>query len=353
MNEFEFNKTDDNSTGLYNNIVKDIYHSSSGAIKESLQKFIFPSGITDELNNDKKINILDICYGIGYNSKSAIYYLSRKNKIKVHIDALEINKDLIYLSPLINDCMPSTDINFYLIHQIANNFTDYYKKIKDIILNISDSEILYFNPRIIHFLKNYYNLPYKNALKAQECSLLHNIYYQYVSNSIKKDFKSRFFKNINIKYHTKDARRSLLEIENDYDYVFLDAFTPLKDPTLWTYDFLKLLKSKMKNDSVLISYSNSTPFRSALLELKFYVGKIILNKKSYGTIASTNPVKIQNLLNEYEIGLTKTRSGIFYKDSNLTFVKDEIIKNRETEKMNSDIITASRYKKTYMNEKTF
>lgn len=171
-----------------------------------------------------------------------------------------------------------------------------------------------------------------------------------MSDSIKKDSKYAFLENINIKYHTEDARLSIFELKNDYDYVFLDAFTPLKDPTLWTYDFLKLIKSKMNPNSILISYSNSTPFRSALLELKFYVGKIIINKKSYGTIASINPKKIQNLLNEYEIGLTKTRSGIFYKDPDLNLSKNEIIMNRTTEKSNSDIITASKYKKIYMNE---
>ncbi len=350
MNEYTFNKTDDNSTGLYNNVVNDIYHSSSGAIKESLQKFIFPSGIAHELNTDKKINILDVCYGIGYNSKAAIYYLSRKNKIKVHIDALEINKDLIYLSPLINDCIPSKDIDFYLMQQIADNFSDYQDNLMNLIFNILDSDIIYFNPRIIQFLKNYYNSPSKYSLNSSKSPHLHNIYYHYISNSIKKDSKYRFLENINIEYHTKDARRSMLELGNAYDYIFLDAFTPLKDPTLWTYDFLKLIKSRMNPNSVLISYSNSTPFRSALVELKFYVGKIINNKKSYGTIASTNPEKIQNLLNEYEIGLTKTRSGIFYKDPGLNLSKNEIIMNRTTEKSNSDIITASKYKKIYMNE---
>ena len=73
---FEFNPyiTNDGSVGLYNKAFKDIYHSASGAFTESIEKFILPvnfAGFADYNN----LNILDICYGIGYNTKALLSFI--------------------------------------------------------------------------------------------------------------------------------------------------------------------------------------------------------------------------------------------------------------------------------------
>ena len=68
-NKYDFILTDDNSVGLFNNEVNDIYHSKNGALTEARQKFVEPSFSFFEKD---ELNILDICYGIGYNTKAAI-----------------------------------------------------------------------------------------------------------------------------------------------------------------------------------------------------------------------------------------------------------------------------------------
>ena len=127
----------------------------------------------------------------------------------------------------------------------------------------------------------------------------------------------------------------LQNTSDGYDIVFLDAFSPQKDPTLWTIDFLKQLSLNMKKNSVLLSYSKSSPFRSALLELNFFVGKTYINNFDMGTIASFNSSFINNFLSEYDLKILQSKSGIFYKDPNLSLASSEIILNRELEQKNS------------------
>lgn len=66
--------TKDGSVGLYNSSVSDVYHSAYGAYSEACSKFISPAQIASYLNTNKKLNVLDICYGIGYNTKSLLNY---------------------------------------------------------------------------------------------------------------------------------------------------------------------------------------------------------------------------------------------------------------------------------------
>ena len=81
MNNFNFVKTEDGSTGLYSNEVKDIFHSKTGAMKEAFDKFIKPSFFDEIIKKQKSTNILDICYGIGYNTKTALDEILKLEKL--------------------------------------------------------------------------------------------------------------------------------------------------------------------------------------------------------------------------------------------------------------------------------
>ena len=83
----EIIKTKDGSIGLYDKSLDEIFHSIYGAKTEAFEKFIQPAKIID----NKPLKILDICYGIGYNTKCAI----ENFKNITLIDCIEINKNLI------------------------------------------------------------------------------------------------------------------------------------------------------------------------------------------------------------------------------------------------------------------
>lgn len=112
--------TNDGSVGLFSPEADDIYHSTYGALTESFEKFIIPSGIKNFIENNKEIKILDVCFGIGYNTKSFLQILfdfisndtiytdnniynekigTDNKKRKVFIHAIDTDKNLALLSP--------------------------------------------------------------------------------------------------------------------------------------------------------------------------------------------------------------------------------------------------------------
>ena len=86
MENIQIFKTEDGSIGLYNSKLNETYHSKFGARKEAFEKFIEPA----LLLNNRKLTILDICYGIGYNTKCAI----ENFKNIALIDCVEIDSKL-------------------------------------------------------------------------------------------------------------------------------------------------------------------------------------------------------------------------------------------------------------------
>ena len=99
MRDYEPYYTEDGSIGLYSYADKDVYHSKFGALTEAWEKFVIPAEKT--LNNNAKI--LDICYGIGYNTKALMSFIINKNinnikkkKIFKKIKKKKIKKKKIY-----------------------------------------------------------------------------------------------------------------------------------------------------------------------------------------------------------------------------------------------------------------
>ncbi|MBO5739271.1 hypothetical protein J6R97_08025 [bacterium] len=80
MRDYEFYYTQDGSIGLYSYADNDVYHSKFGAVSEAWEKFILPSGIDKLINTKEEINVLDLCYGIGYNTKTLMSYVINKNE---------------------------------------------------------------------------------------------------------------------------------------------------------------------------------------------------------------------------------------------------------------------------------
>ena len=76
--------TEDGSLGLYNVELDEIYHSKFGAKTEAYEKFVEP------VLSVKSPRILDICYGIGYNTKTALENLNNID----FIDCIEIDEAL-------------------------------------------------------------------------------------------------------------------------------------------------------------------------------------------------------------------------------------------------------------------
>ena len=81
--------TKDGSYSLRSVFFQDNFHSLFGALEETKLKFTGPSNL--QRFKDKSLDVLDICFGLGYNSASLLNELI-KQKSHLNLYALEIDK---------------------------------------------------------------------------------------------------------------------------------------------------------------------------------------------------------------------------------------------------------------------
>ncbi len=198
------------------------------------------------------------------------------------------------------------------------------------------------------------NLKLDKLVRFYEISdFLHNIYYRYISASYKKALNA--LKTLDFIFEAKcdDARQVLQDDKNTYDFIFLDAFTPAKCPVLWTVDFFKLLHSHLDDNGMILTYSNSAAVRNAFIQAGFWVGKIYdkASDKFNGTIAAKKLELIKYGLSEYDLGLINSKTGIVYRDENLTLDNEAIIAARQKEVDMSGLQSGSKFIRTYRSAK--
>jgi len=108
--------TKDSSVTYYSEKYAEHYHSVSGAEEEAVKKFVEPCNMM-ELAKNKVISILDVCFGLGYNSAAAIDEIRKYSKeCIINIIALENDKEILDEIKSINSNFKSYDIIKELIN---------------------------------------------------------------------------------------------------------------------------------------------------------------------------------------------------------------------------------------------
>lgn len=94
--------TADNSESFMNEEVGESYHSHTGAVEEALKKYAIPCKIK-ELAKTGKITLLDVCFGMGYNSAMAISVALEENpECEIEVVGLEYDANIISLIQEVN-----------------------------------------------------------------------------------------------------------------------------------------------------------------------------------------------------------------------------------------------------------
>jgi len=209
-------QTEDGSFTSYSEHFDEHYHSvKEGALKESLKKHIEPA--LSLVSKTDKLQILDICYGLGFNSLATLHYL-KDSDIKIEIKSPEFDRKLV---------------------QSLSRFP-YPKEFE----------------------------PYKAIIN----SLSNDGYYE--------------DENYSIDIYFGDARDYLTNLDTRFDIVYQDAFSPKKNPTLWTYEYFQDITRLLKDDGVLTTYSSATPVRMGMFENGLKLYEHSSNEIRKGTIAS-------------------------------------------------------------------
>jgi len=86
---------EDGTNTLFSKEFDEPYHSTKdGALHESLEKHVKPALALTK--NKIQLTILDICFGLGYNTFSTLYYIKKyKLTTKVHILSPEFDEELV------------------------------------------------------------------------------------------------------------------------------------------------------------------------------------------------------------------------------------------------------------------
>ena len=288
MNSLKKVITKDGSISFRSEKFNENFHSITGAYYETKNKFINPSRLRRFQN--KSINVLDICFGIGYNS-ALLFETLIKELSTLNWYGLELDK---------------TPLNYALNEKKFYNL---------------------WNPKVIEIL---------NSLN---------------SRGFYKD------KNLDCDLIIGDARKEILNLpkEVSFDLIFLDGFSPQKCPEIWSYEFLRQLKYKIKHEGYLITYSSSAAVRKSLKNLGFNLFNIVptLSKKnlwSYGTLATFDNQKNNpyiTKLSEMEIEHLNTKASVPYRDPTGEMLSKEILEIRKKEQQISTLLETNSWRKKW------
>ena len=202
--------TEDGSSSIYVEELNEHYHSIHGAIQESEHIFIKSGLLSEKLSSLNEISILEIGFGTGLNALLTYFY------------ALEIQKRINY-----------TAIELYPVNNEELQLLNYAEK-----------------------------LPYQGADTV--FSLLHNAEWE-KSQSISNHFT--------ITKHKISALEMNL-IENTFNLVYFDAFSPATQPELWTIALFDKIYKSMTSNSVFITYSTKGDVKRALKQVGFSIEKL-------------------------------------------------------------------------------
>jgi tRNA U34 5-methylaminomethyl-2-thiouridine-forming methyltransferase MnmC len=237
--------TEDGSVTLYSSEFDECYHSvKDGALEESLKKHV---EIAFELTKDKEeLTILDICFGLGYNTLTTLYYLKRES----------LNKRVKIISP---------EFDRELIKSLKSfPYPEEFEDFRDIIEALSDSG------------------EYRDE-------------------------------NLEIKILFGDAREELPKIEERVDIVYQDAFSPKKNPLLWTREYFATIKKISAKDVVVTTYSVATPVRLSMWEEGFLIYEYPQSSVRRGSVASLSTLNLPAV--DMELKLQRNPEAKSLRDS--------------------------------------
>lgn len=294
---FKPQPTADGSFTFFSPEFGETFHSHFGAREEAERKFVEPTQLFRKAQQPK-LKILDICYGLGYNTAAALATIRQRNPdCVVELVGLE-------LDPHVPQCA------------IAENLLNSWPQaIVEILTELATDRQL--------------NQP---NISAQ---LLIGDARQTIQQILTEGFAA--------------------------DAIFLDPFSPPSCPQLWTVEFFRLVAQCLKSTGYLATYSCSAAVRTALIEVGLTIGSTPpVGRRSPGTIAwwpntsdanfllfDSTGKSVDIRLSQQEQEHLQTRAAVPYRDPTLSDSAEVILKRRLLEQQNSALKTTSQWKKRW------
>jgi tRNA U34 5-methylaminomethyl-2-thiouridine-forming methyltransferase MnmC len=277
--------TQDGSYTFFSEEYQEAFHSAFGAKQEAEVRYIQPCLIKQLAAKQSTIRLLDVCYGLGYNSAAALEAVWGVNsECQIELIALEIAVDVSQQA-----------VNYNLLEE--------------------------------------WPFPVSQLLT------------KLVNQSVVND---KFLQAKLLLGDARQTIQSIIQSGWQADAIFLDPFSPPKCPQLWTVEFISLVAQCLTPQARLATYSCSAAVRTALLLAGLNIGSITgVGRKSPGTIASFEYKKLPpTSLQEQEH--LKTKAAIPYRDPYLQDNLEQILARRKQEQQNSNWESSSQWRKRWL-----
>lgn len=272
-----FVKTEDGSITLRDQDTGELYHNRAGAYTEALHNYVEPCGVITKLNNGlRQVKLLDACFGLGYNS---FVFLSEviKTGLPCQVSIVGVELDPAVLATI------SAVLADTRLHEVST------------------------------------------AFGAEPPSTFGN----YFGRHGQCEFSMELL--------CADLRRRIFELPTDFDYIFHDPFSPRKVPELWTAElFARYYQLLAPRKGEILTYSSAGAVRGALLESGFTVYRTAaVGAKLGGSLGSVieliEPRPEVQVLSDAELVKLQGKSGVPYRDADLSRSRQQIIDERHSE----------------------
>lgn len=280
--------TKDGSYTFYSQEFAEAFHSVFGAKQEAETKYVEPCKIRELAAQKAKIHLLDVCYGLGYNSAAALEAIWEVNpRCQVELIGLELSSEV-----------PRQAVR----HQL---------------LTIWRSPVPQLLAKLAH------------TSKIEEEFLQARLLWGDARQTIQQIVARRW----------------------QADAIFLDPFSPPKCPQLWTVEFIGKVAQCLTPTGRLATYSCAAAVRTSLSLAGLRFGSTAaVGRKSPGTIASYEYKNLPRLSRREREHL-QTRGAVPYRDENLQSSWEQIILRRQQEQEKSDRESTSQWRKRWLQSK--
>jgi tRNA U34 5-methylaminomethyl-2-thiouridine-forming methyltransferase MnmC len=276
--------TQDGSFTFYSEDFDELFHSHTGAQKEAQKKYVEPCQLAEKASQQDHLTLLDICYGLGYNSAAALTTIWSVNpNCFVELIALELDGSIPQQA---------------LAHQLLTGWSESAIAILTILAQNQEVE--------------------GDRLRAK----------LWLGDARK-------------------TIQSVVESGTPMDAIFLDPFSTQKCPQLWTVEFLTQLALTLKPEGYLATYSCAASVRKAMQLAGLNIASTPeVGRYSPGTLAS-HWSNLLPPLSQKEQEHLHTLAAIPYRDPTLSDLPEIIHQRRQIEQDNSDQEPSSRWKKRW------
>ena len=276
--------TGDGSATFYSEEFGEWFHCRSGAYTDAQRNYVDAANIP-ELAKADRLCILDVCYGLGYNTAAALDTIQQVNPdCQVTIRALEIN-------------------GLVAKDAIAHNLIHHWTALTQQILSTLATDHHYQNS----------NLDIQLVIGDARQTLQH-----------------------------------LANQAWQADAILFDPFSPTRCPQLWTVEFFALTAQCLADSGILATYSCAAAVRSAMGLAGLNIGSLPGTGRQWPCTIATKDQRALPELSQQEQEHLHTRAAIPYRDPTLTATAEAIMAQRQQEQQQSSLESTGAWRRRWL-----